>query len=115
MATPKIFVSSTCYDLNIVRSQLRGFINSLGYDPIMSEYADILYDPRSHTHTSCIKEVENCDMLILIIGSRFGGKAIPNAVAEINIQSLRERSLSQEIFEDSENLSITQFEVLKAI
>ena len=50
MKIPKIFVSSTCYDLNIVRSQLRGFIKRLGYEPIMSEYGDVLYDPRSHTY-----------------------------------------------------------------
>lgn len=115
MATPKVFISSTCYDLNILRSQLRGFVSNLGYEPVMSDYADILFDPRSHTHTSCVKEVENCDLLILIIGSRFGGRAIPKALEELDFDVLKEVSLSPEFMENAENLSITQLEVLKAI
>ncbi|WP_144502882.1 DUF4062 domain-containing protein [Bacillus pumilus] len=115
MANPKIFISSTCYDLNVVRSQLRGFVSIFGYEPVMSDYADILYDPRSHTHTSCLKEVENCDMLILIIGSRFGGKAIPTAFEELNFEVLKELSSGQAVFEEKESMSITQLEVLKAI
>ena len=37
----------------------------------MSDYNDVLFDPRSHTHESCIKEIANADVVILIIGSRF--------------------------------------------
>ena len=70
MANLKIFVSSTCYDLNIVRGQLRSFINNVGYEPVMSDYNDVLYDPRDHTHESCVKEIQSADMVILIIGSR---------------------------------------------
>lgn len=115
MANLKVFVSSTCYDLNIVRSQLRNFIFGFGYDPIMSEYADVLYDPRIHTHTSCMQEVTNCDMLILIIGSRFGGKAIPRAVDTVDIEFVRERSKSTKILDDTTSISITQLEVIKAV
>ena len=56
MAGLRVFVSSTCYDFALLRSELRNFIVSMGYDPIMSDYADVLYDPRIHTHTSCIDE-----------------------------------------------------------
>ena len=80
MAKLRIFVSSTCYDLGVIRSELRPFIIALGHEPVMSDYADILYDPRSHTHDSCIKEVPNCDMVVLIIGSRFGGTGITLAL-----------------------------------
>ena len=79
MAKLRIFVSSTCYDLKVLRSQLRGFILNFGYEPMMSEFSDVLFDPRTHTHTNCVQEVPNCDMVILIIGSRFGGKALPEA------------------------------------
>ncbi|MGG1658582.1 DUF4062 domain-containing protein [Brevibacillus sp. NRS-1366] len=115
MANLKIFISSTCYDLNIVRSQLRNFIGSFGYDPVMSDYADVLYDPRIHTHTSCIQEVSNCDVLILIIGSRFGGKAIPQAIESVDIEFVKGKSRSKEFFDNSSNVSITQLEVIKAI
>ena len=59
MAGLKIFVSSTCFDLSILRSELRYFIASLGYEPVMSDYADVLYNPRQHTHSSCIDEITN--------------------------------------------------------
>ncbi|CAG9609141.1 DUF4062 domain-containing protein [Pseudoneobacillus rhizosphaerae] len=115
MAGLKVFISSTCYDLGIVRSQLRAFLNVTGYEPVMSDYNDILYDPREHTHTSCINEVANCDMLILLIGSRFGGKGVPEAINKIDIDSLMNESKSIESLIKLENLSITQLEVLKAI
>ena len=84
MSALRVFISSTCYDLGIARESLRKFIVSLGYEPVMSDYSDVLYDPRIHTHTSCIEEVKNCDILVLIIGGRFGGKAVGEAVSMIN-------------------------------
>ena len=115
MANLKIFVSSTCYDLNVVRSQLRGFILGLGYEPVMSDFSDVLYDPRAHTHTSCIQEVTNCDMLILVIGSRFGGTAIPKAIEEVDLLEVMNKSKGRKVFENVDKLSITQLEVVKAI
>ena len=115
MPCPKIFISSTCYDLSPIREQLRSFITKLGYEPILSEYSDILYDPRVHTHTSCVKEVPNVDMLILIIGSRFGGKAVPEAINSLDIENLIKANFDVTTIDGIENFSITQLEVLKAI
>ena len=115
MADLKVFVSSTCYDLSIIREQLKKFIEQMGYISILSDYSDVLYDPREHTHTSCIQEVNNIDILILIIGSRFGGKAVPEALSKINFDKLKDLSLSPLSLDDDINLSITQTEVLKAI
>lgn len=115
MSELKVFVSSTCYDLSLLRSQLRNFIKSIGYEPVMSEFEDILYDPRNHTHTSCIDEVSNCDVLILIIGSRYGGKAKPEALSKVSFDAVKSESANVESLKNEENLSITQLEVLKAI
>jgi len=115
MAGLRIFVSSTCYDLSSIRSQLRTFILNMGYDPIMSDYNDVLYDPRIHTHTSCIEEVSSCDMIILIVGSRFGGRAIPEAISKLDFDELHEKSKSVEILKKRENISVTQLEILKAV
>ncbi|MEH6443024.1 MAG: DUF4062 domain-containing protein [Oceanospirillaceae bacterium] len=76
MAAPKVFVSSTCYDLAEERSQLERFIISYGFQSILSEYSDVFYDPDEHTHNACVKEVAHCDLFILIISGRFGGKHI---------------------------------------
>lgn len=115
MAAPKIFVSSTCYDLNVVRGQLRNFIAALGYDPIMSDYSDVLFDPRLHTHTSCLKEIPNCDVVVVIIGSRFGGKGVPEAISAVDYDALKKQGYDISALRAKENLSITQIEVLKAI
>ncbi len=111
----RVFISSTCYDLSLLRSQLRSFIKNMCYEPIMSDYEDILYDPRIHTHTSCVDEVKNCDVLILIIGSRFGGKATPEALNKIDFESLQNESANVEALKETKNLSVTQLEVLQAI
>lgn len=114
MALTKVFVSSTCYDLSVLRAELRNFIKSLGHEPVMSDYTDILYDPRIHTHTSCVSEVVNCDMMIVIIGSRFGGAGVPQAIEEIDFKRLEKESNSSIDFEKTK-VSITQLEVFKAI
>lgn len=111
----KVFVSSTCYDLNMIRGELRSFISTLGHEPIMSDYNDVLFDPRIHTHESCVKEVPNSDVVILIIGTRHGGKAIPKAINMVDIEKLKSLSKSSKILEKPENISITQLEILKAI
>ncbi|UJF35507.1 DUF4062 domain-containing protein [Paenibacillus hexagrammi] len=115
MPSPRVFISSTCYDLGMARDQLRSFLLELGYEPVLSEYSDVLFDPRTHTHTSCLQEVPNTDMIILIVGSRFGGKIIPDALTSIDIETLMKSSFNIESLENIENLSITQIEVLKAI
>ncbi len=115
MAELRVFISSTCYDLSLLRSQLRLFTKNMGYNPIMSDYEDILYDPRNHTHTSCIDEVKNCDVLVLIIGSRLGGKASTESLSRINFDMLQDESVNTDILREKDNLSVTQLEVLTAI
>lgn len=115
MALLKVFVSSTCYDLNIVRTQLRSYIQTLGHEPVMSDYNDVLFDPRHHTHESCMKEVGNTDAVILIIGSRFGGIAIPKAISSLDIDNLKNLSKGNKLLDSPEKISITQLEIFKAI
>jgi Domain of unknown function (DUF4062) len=115
MASLRIFVSSTCFDLAPIRGQIRTFVHSMGFEPIMSDYNDVLYDPRIHTHTSCIEEIATCDLIILIVGSRFGGRAIPEAISKIDFDALLEKSKSVEHLKKKENISVTQLEVLKAV
>lgn len=99
----------------MVREQLRSFFLRLGYDPILSEYSDVLYDPRTHTHTSCMQEVPNADIVVVLIGSRFGGQAVPEALRSIDIENLLKSSFDVAVLTEPEKLSITQLEVLKAI
>ncbi len=115
MALLKVFISSTCYDLGMVRAELRNFIINLGHEPVMSDYNDILFDPKDHTHESCIKEIPNSDAVVVIIGSRFGGKAIPKAISNVDLEKLKGLSKGSKMLDNPENISITQLEILKAI
>ncbi|MGP5283451.1 hypothetical protein ACTXNJ_19960, partial [Pseudomonas helleri] len=69
----------------------------------------------SHTHDSCIKEVPSCDVLILILGQRFGGTATESALEGFDFEALTKASGKPSILEDKDKLSITQLEVLKAV
>lgn len=74
MAVPRVFISSTCYDLSEVRDRLVSFCASFGFETVLSERGDVFYHPDLHTHDSCLNEISNCQIFILIIGGRFGGK-----------------------------------------
>jgi len=99
MAIPKVFVSSTCFDLAEVREQLSRFIRSFGFDPILSEHGDIFYKPDCHTHDSCLHEVSNCNLFILIIGGRFGGEYVSDKTKSItNAEYAAARTVGMPIF-----------------
>jgi hypothetical protein len=72
VAVPKVFISSTCYDLRYIRENLKYFITTLGYDPVLSEEGSVYFNPTLHTHDSCLAEVPNAQVFVLIIGGRFG-------------------------------------------
>ncbi len=74
MAIPRVFISSTCYDLKYIRENLKYFVKTIGYEPILSEDGAVFYNPVQHTHDSCLSEVPNCQIFVLIIGGRYGGK-----------------------------------------
>lgn len=72
MAKPKIFVSSTYYDLKHIRASVENFIHSLGFESILSEKGNIAYNPDSPLDESCYHEVNNSDVFVIIIGGRYG-------------------------------------------
>lgn len=76
MAIPRVFISSTCYDLADERDSMVSFCNSFGFETALSERGDIFYHPDLHTHTACVRETSNCQIFVLIIGGRFGGKYV---------------------------------------
>lgn len=73
MAIPRVFISSTCYDLKYIRENLKYFIKTLGYEPVLSEEGSVYYDPTLDAQDSCLREIPSCQMFVLIIGGRFGG------------------------------------------
>ena len=76
MAKPRIFISSTFYDLKQVRSDLDNFIEGLGYEPVRNEEGDIPYGREDALEDYCYKEIKSVDILISIIGGRFGSESV---------------------------------------
>ncbi|TQI71128.1 uncharacterized protein DUF4062 [Gramella sp. Hel_I_59] len=74
MAKPRIFVSSTFYDLKHIRSSMDNFIDGLGYESILSEKGDIAYSFDVPLDESCYREIQNIDIFVLIIGGRYGSE-----------------------------------------
>lgn len=81
---PSVFVSSTCFDLGQVRVDLRQFLESLGLDPVLSDFNSFPINPSYDTIRNCREAVKNrADIFILIVGGRYGvltdnGKSITN-------------------------------------
>lgn len=72
---PRIFVSSTFYDLKYIREDLSNYIKAHDFEPILFEDGDIGYNPGIPLDDSCYKAMENADMAILIIGGNYGSPA----------------------------------------
>jgi len=75
MARPRVFISSTYYDLKQTRENLDHFLTGLGYDTVRNEHGDIPYGNKEELEKYCYKEVNNIDIFVSIIGGRFGSEA----------------------------------------
>ncbi|WP_158933771.1 DUF4062 domain-containing protein [Burkholderia sp. S171] len=92
MARPRVFLSSTYYDLYQSREDIERFVRSLGYDCVRHEAGAIPYSKDTKLEASAYREVELCDMLVTIIGGKFGSES-----------------------KDEEGSSITQTEITRAL
>jgi hypothetical protein len=70
---PKVFISSTIYDFRDLRSCLRHYLLSLGFEPILSEYNDFSGPIEQNSYNTCMAAISSCKYFILLIGSRVGG------------------------------------------
>ena len=72
---PRIFISSTFYDLKYIREDLANFVRAYDCEPILFEDGDIGYAPEINLDMSCYESMRNSDMVILIIGGEYGSVA----------------------------------------
>jgi hypothetical protein len=75
MARPRIFLSSTFYDLRFIRADLEEFIKQFGYEPVLHERGGVPYGREDELEKYCYDEISNCDILVSIVGNRFGAES----------------------------------------
>ncbi|MCE9637145.1 MAG: DUF4062 domain-containing protein [Planctomycetes bacterium] len=68
----RVFLSSTCYDLEDLRAVLERAIQSLGYEALLSDRLTFPVDPRVHRHEVCVREAAAADLMLVVIDRRFG-------------------------------------------
>lgn len=108
MKNTNIFVSSTCYDLSQIRTDIHDFIHNNGHTPILSELNNFPFNPFKKAVDSCIDVVMNdADIFVLIIGNRYGaqietGKSITN----IEFLTAKQKGIPIYIFIDKKIINI---------
>ena len=88
MATPRVFISSTYYDLKHVRNDVCNFVSSLGYTPVMHDKGGVAYTQIEPLENSCYSELSTCDIVVCIIGNHFGTQS-SNSDFSITMEELR--------------------------
>lgn len=103
MARPQVFISSTFYDLKSIREDIARSMEELGYETIVNEVDSIPTALGDEQEISCHPEIDSCDILICIIGSRFGTACILSAesITKNALRSAYERGKQVYIFVDS--------------
>lgn len=107
MAHPRVFLSSTFFDLKQVRADLERFIREMGYDPVLNERGSVPYGNDEKIEEYCYKEIELCDILVSIVGGRFGSSSQhePYSISQIEIKTAVDLGKQVYVFIDRSVLS----------
>ena len=96
---PGVFVSSTCYDLAQVRTDLSDFIRVLGLTPFLSEHDTFPLDPSLGTAENCTTTVgRSADIFVLVVGGRYGSVPDDSTRSVTNLEYLTARNLGIPIY-----------------
>lgn len=100
MARPRVFVSSTFYDLKQVRTDLQAFINQMGYDAVLHERGNVPYGSKERLESYCYREINLVEILVSVIGGRFGSAAVNSdySVSQQEFKTAYEQGIQVYIF-----------------
>lgn len=102
MAKPRVFVSSTFYDLRTVRDDLDRFIRSVGFEPVRHERGHIAYGQTERPEEYAYREVDFCEILVCIIGGKFGTTSAsgPYSITQKELKTALDRGKQVYVFVD---------------
>lgn len=81
---PKVFISSTYYDLKYIREDLDQFVRGYRFETVLFENGDIGYEPGKPLDESCYHYISKSDMVILVVGGLYGSPATGEKQDEFN-------------------------------
>lgn len=92
MAKPRIFLSSTYFDLKNVRADLERFVRDRGFDPVLHERGNVPYGKESALEDYCYREIGGCDIVVSIVGGRYGSpsKQEPYSISQLELKTAHE-------------------------
>lgn len=96
MARPRVFISSTYYDLKQIRIDIDRFLKEIGYESVRNETGQIPYGKSISPEDGCYKEIANADIVVSIIGGKFGTTSNDNAF------SISQRELKKALEQDKQ-------------
>ncbi|WP_347375135.1 DUF4062 domain-containing protein [Aequorivita sp. Q41] len=102
MAKPRIFISSTFFDLRQVRADLERFIKEMGYESVRNETGSIPYGKDLKLEDYCYREIIGIDILVGIIGGRFGSSSEHSnySITQTEIKTALEQNKNVYVFID---------------
>lgn len=103
MARPRIFISSTYYDLRQVRDDVERSIRELGYEPVRHEAGSVPYSKEERLETAAYREVELCDVIVAVVGGRFGTESQEepgHSISHLELRRALERGIQVFVFVD---------------
>ncbi|MFZ1704119.1 MAG: HAD-IB family phosphatase [Saprospiraceae bacterium] len=109
MPSPRVFISSTYVDLQDARSVVESFFTSLTYETVTMERGGIHYDHNRPIDESCYEAVKDCDIMILILGGRYGSPTSKDA----NLKIKKYNSITKQEYETAINENIPVFTFIK--
>lgn len=111
MAKPRVFLSSTYYDLKQIRADLERFIREQGYEPVLNELGNIPYGKDERLEDYCYKEIGGIDILVSVIGGRFGSSShhSEKSVSQMELNTAIELNKQVYIFIDKNVYQEYQF------
>lgn len=107
MAKPRVFISSTYYDLKSLRGELERFIREKGFEPVLNERGNVAYSKESSPEMSCYREIETCDILVSVIGGRFGSEGADgkSSVSQLELKTALDQYKQVYIFIEKDVLA----------
>lgn len=90
MARLRVFISSTYFDLRVVRSELDRFVTDHGFECVEHELNGIPWDKDVALEDSCYAEIGTCQILVSVVGGRFGTESAGLSHYSISQRELRE-------------------------